>query len=185
MAAGWSPGRRISDCTRPISSSERDNNRGGDRSAAPLAFSTSSGASQKFLGYNGCLRPMKRGRVPYKYQTKLGGKEKRTLRQARKKGTINARVLIWMLSILLADKGKTIAETAELLDCCERTVLNWRKRFLERRSAGPVAGGAIPKSGRQATKGTIDTQGPRHFAHFVSKSGAKHVVGANTVRISG
>jgi len=43
-----------------------------------------------------------------------------------------------MLIILWAAKGKTILETAKGLDCCEQTVLNWRKWFLERRSGGPV-----------------------------------------------
>ena len=46
--------------------------------------------------------------------------------------------MIRSLIILLADKGKTIAATAEILGCCEQTVLNQRKRFLARRSAGPV-----------------------------------------------
>jgi transposase-like protein len=47
--------------------------------------------------------------------------------------------VIRILIILWADQGRTIARTAELLGCCEQTVLNWRRRFLERRSEGAVA----------------------------------------------
>jgi hypothetical protein len=58
------------------------------------------------------------------------------------------------LIILLADRGKTIAATAETLGCCEQTVLNQRKRFLARRSAGPVeALMDLPRSGRPVTYG--------------------------------
>jgi hypothetical protein len=46
--------------------------------------------------------------------------------------------VIRILIILLAGKGKTIAATAEAMGCCEQTVLNQRKRFLARRSEGPV-----------------------------------------------
>jgi len=57
--------------------------------------------------------------------------------------------VIRILIILWADEGRTIAQTAELLGCCEQTVLNWRKRFLERRSEGPVAALMdLPRSGR-------------------------------------
>jgi hypothetical protein len=59
-----------------------------------------------------------------------------------------------ILIILWAAKGKTIAQTAELLECCEQTVLNWRKRFLERRSEGAVqALMDLPRSGRPPTYG--------------------------------
>ena len=79
------------------------------------------------------------GRAPYKYGIKLSGKEKQELRQAKKKGRKNARLVIRILIILWAGEGRTIAQTAKLLGCCEQTVLNWRKRFLDRRSEGPVA----------------------------------------------
>jgi len=89
------------------------------------------------------------GRAPYKYRIKLSGKEKHELRQAKRKGCKDARLVIRILIILWADAGKTIAQTAELLGCCEQTVLNWRKRFLERRSEGPVAALTdLPRSGR-------------------------------------
>lgn len=94
------------------------------------------------------------GRAPYKYRIKLSGKEKRELRQAKKKGRKDARLVIRILIILWADKGKTVAQTAELLVCCEQTILNWRKRFLERRSEGPVAALMdLPRSGRPVIYG--------------------------------
>ena len=50
-----------------------------------------------------------------------------------------------------------MARTAELLGCCEQTVLNWRKRFLERRSEGPVAALMdLPRSGRPVTYGASE-----------------------------
>jgi hypothetical protein len=62
--------------------------------------------------------------------------------------------VIRILIILLADKGKTIAATAETLGCCEQTVLNQRKRFLARRSEGPVTAlEDLPRSGRPVTYG--------------------------------
>jgi len=58
------------------------------------------------------------------------------------------------LIILLADKAKTIAATAGVLGCCEQTVLNQRKRFLARRSEGPVAAlQDLPRSGRPVIYG--------------------------------
>jgi hypothetical protein len=57
--------------------------------------------------------------------------------------------VIRALIILLADKGETIAFTAETLGCCEQTVLNQRQRFLAHRSEGPVAALMdLPRSGR-------------------------------------
>jgi len=89
------------------------------------------------------------GRAPYKYGIKLSGKERRELRQAKKKGRQNARLVIRILIILWAGEGRTIAQTAKLLGCCEQTVLNWRKRFLDRRCEGPViALMDLPRSGR-------------------------------------
>ena len=89
------------------------------------------------------------GRAPYKYRVKLSGKEKQELRQAKKKGRKIARLVIRILIILWAGEGRTIAQTAKLLGCCEQTVLNWRKRFLDHRSEGPVAALMdLPRSGR-------------------------------------
>lgn len=88
-------------------------------------------------------------RPVYKYEIKLSGKEKQELRQAKKKGRKNARLVIRLLIILLADQGKTIAATALSLSCCEQTVLNQRRRFLARRTAGVVeALQDLPRSGR-------------------------------------
>lgn len=93
-------------------------------------------------------------RPVYKYRIKLTSKEKQALRQAKKKGNTNARLVIRILIILLADAGKTIAATGELLGCCEQTVLNQRKRFLTRRCEGAlVALMDLPRSGRPATYG--------------------------------
>jgi hypothetical protein len=93
-------------------------------------------------------------RPVYKYKIKLTGKEKRELRQAKKKGDKNARLVIRILIILLADTGKTLAATAEILGCCEQTVLNQRKGFLARRSEGAVAALTdLPRSGRPVIYG--------------------------------
>ena len=54
------------------------------------------------------------GRSPYKYRIKLSGKEKRELRQAKRKGCKKARLIIRILIILLADAGKTVAGTATI-----------------------------------------------------------------------
>lgn len=71
--------------------------------------------------------------------------------------------MIRILIILLADKGKTIAATVEALGCCEQTVLNQRKRFLDRRSEGPVTAlQDLPRSGRPVT------YGPRERAQAIA-----------------
>jgi len=89
-----------------------------------------------------------------KYKIKLSGKEKQALRQAKKQGRKNARLVIRVLIILLADAGKTIAQTATVLDCCEQTVLNQRHRFVQRRSEDPVVAlKDLPRSGRPVTYG--------------------------------
>jgi len=94
------------------------------------------------------------GRAPYKYRIKLSGKEKQELRRAKKKGRKNARLVSRIFIILWANTGRTIAQTAELLGCCEQTVLNWRKRFLELRSEGPVTALMdLPRSGRPVIYG--------------------------------
>ena len=99
-------------------------------------------------------RPQFKRRAPYKYRIKLSGKEKQALRQAKRKGRKDARLVLRMLIIVWADKGQTIARTAELLGCCEQTVLNWRKRFLGQRSKGAVAALLdLPRSGRPVTYG--------------------------------
>lgn len=93
-------------------------------------------------------------RPVYKFKIRLTGKEKQELRQAKKKGNKNTRLVIRILIILLANAGKSIAATAEVLGCCEQTVLNQRKRFLARRSEGAVAALMdLPRSGRPVTYG--------------------------------
>ncbi len=99
------------------------------------------------------------GRAPYKHRIRLSGKEKQELRQAKKKGRKDARLVIRILIILWADQGKTIAQTAAWLGCCEQTVVNWRKRFLERRSEGPVVALMdLPRSGRPPTYRAFSTR---------------------------
>jgi DDE superfamily endonuclease len=93
-------------------------------------------------------------RPVYKYKINLSGKEKKELRQAKKKGRKNARLVIRILIILLANTSKTMAQTASILDCCEQTVLNQRQRFLARRSEGAVVALLdLPRSGRPVTYG--------------------------------
>ena len=93
-------------------------------------------------------------RAVYKYAIKLNGSEKRELRQAKRKGQCNARLVIRILIILWAAKGRTITQTGKRLDCSEQTVLNWRKWFLARRSQGAVkALMDLPRSGRPVTYG--------------------------------
>jgi hypothetical protein len=88
----------------------------------------------------------------YKYKIRLSGHEKQALRQVKKKGQQPVRLVRRSLIILWADAGKTIAQSAALLDCCEQTVLNQRKRFLERRAEGTVAAlQDLPRSGRPLT----------------------------------
>jgi len=96
-------------------------------------------------------------RAVHKYEIRLSGSEKHELRQAKKKGCKNARLVIRILIILLANKGKTLAETADRLDCAAQTALNWRKRFLARRTEGAVAALLdLPRSGRPVKYGAVE-----------------------------
>lgn len=100
----------------------------------------------------------------WKYNIKLSSKEKQQLRQAKKKGRKNARLVIRILIILLADAGKTMAHTAEVLDCCEQTVLNQRRRFVQRRAEGALTALLdLPRRGRPVT------YGPKERAQVVAK----------------
>jgi hypothetical protein len=95
-------------------------------------------------------------RPVYKYKIRLSGQEKQALRQLKKKGRQNVRLVNRSLIILWADAGKTIAQTAELLNCCEQTVVNQRKRFLDRRSEGAVTAlQDLPRPGRPLTYGPV------------------------------
>lgn len=92
----------------------------------------------------------------YKYKIHLSGQEKHDLRQAKKKGRLNVRFVQRILIIRWANAGKTIAQTAIMLDCCEQTVLNQRKRFLERRGEGAVVAlQDLPRSGRPPIYGPV------------------------------
>jgi len=82
----------------------------------------------------------------------LTGQEKRELRQAKRSGTVPARFVLRILIILLANDHKTIAATAKLLGCCEQTVLNQRRRLLERRAEGVLTAlRDLPRTGRPRT----------------------------------
>jgi hypothetical protein len=96
-------------------------------------------------------------RSVYKYRIDLSGKEKQLLRQAKKKGRKDARLVIRILIILLASKGRTISETAETLGCCEQTVLSQREQFLDRRAAGPVSLLALSAGPRLCDPGLRDS----------------------------
>lgn len=88
-------------------------------------------------------------RSVYRYPITLSGKEKQDLRQAKRASRKDARLVIRILIPLLADQGKTLAATAASLGCSEQTVLNQRKRFLQRRAEGAVAAlQDLPRSGR-------------------------------------
>ena len=88
-------------------------------------------------------------RPVYRYPITLSGKEKQDLRQAKRAGRKDARLVIRILILLLADQGKTLAATAASLGCSEQTVLNQRKRFVQRRAEGAVAAlQDLPRSGR-------------------------------------
>jgi len=105
----------------------------------------------------GSLSQPNMARSVYKYEIHLSGQEKQVLRQAKKKGRQKVRLVNRSLIILWADTGKTIAQTAELLDCCEQTVVNQRKRFLERRAEGAVVAlQDLPRSGRPPTYGPVE-----------------------------
>jgi len=96
-------------------------------------------------------------RSVYKYHIKLSEEEKQEMDQAIKKGTQKVRLVTRILTIMLANAGETILETAKILGCCKQTVLNQRKRFIEHRGEGAVA--ALmdkPRSGRPVTYGAVE-----------------------------
>lgn len=64
-------------------------------------------------------------RPVYEYSIKLTGKEKQKLRQAKKKSNKNARLAICIFIILMADAGKIMAATSEILGCCEGATRFW------------------------------------------------------------
>lgn len=93
-------------------------------------------------------------REPYKYKIELGIEERQEFYQALCRGCRKARLVIRILIILAADAGRTLAETADFVNCCEQTVLNQRKRFLARREKGPIMSLVdLPRSGRPVIYG--------------------------------
>ena len=86
---------------------------------------------------------------PYKYIIKLSEDERQALKQLLRSGKTERRIADRARIILWADEGLTIDETTRRLGCNRQTVINWRKWFLERRSAGiPKALEDKPRSGR-------------------------------------
>lgn len=107
-----------------------------------------------------------------RYDIRLSGSEKRQLRQAKRKGKCDARLVNRILIILWACQGRTIAQTAQGLGCCQQTVLNWRKRFLQRRHEGVVqALTDLPRTGRPLIYGTKERA---HVIAFVCETLHQH-----------
>lgn len=63
---------------------------------------------------------------------KLSDDERQKLKEMLSKGRSNAQVIRRANILLLAEQNKTDREVSEVLDCSEQTVLNIRKRFVER-----------------------------------------------------
>lgn len=71
----------------------------------------------------------------HKYVVRLTGREKRELRQLRRRATTEARLADRARIVLWPHDGLTIDETAHRLDCGREKVIFWRRRFLEGRAA--------------------------------------------------
>jgi len=88
---------------------------------------------------------------PYKYQTRLSGKEKQILRALKRAGKTERRVADRARIILWTAAGLTVDEIARRLEFHRSTVINWRKWYLERRAAGLSVQESLqdkPRSGR-------------------------------------
>jgi len=86
---------------------------------------------------------------PHKYVIKLTSEERQTLQSLIRSGKTESRITERAKIILWADQGLTIDTTADRLGCHRETVLYWRRRFLERRTAGiPACLQDLPRSGR-------------------------------------
>jgi transposase len=88
---------------------------------------------------------------PYKYQIRLSGKEKLTLRALKRAGKTERRVADRARIILWTAAGLTVGEIARRLEIHRSTVINWRKWYLERRAAGLSVQESLqdkPRSGR-------------------------------------
>ena|SRR3972149_8916416 len=89
---------------------------------------------------------------PHKYVIKLSDEERRTLQSLIRSGKTESRLTERAKIILWADEGLTIDKSAYRLDCHRETILYWRQRFLERRSAGiQTCLQDLPRSGRPAS----------------------------------
>ena len=91
---------------------------------------------------------------PYKYVVRLTSKEKRELRQLKRRDKTEVRLADRARLLLWAHDGVTIEDTAARLDCGRDKVIFWRRRFLEGRAAKlPVLERLrdLPRSGRPAS----------------------------------
>ncbi len=73
---------------------------------------------------------------PHKYVIKLSVEERRTLQSLNRSGKTESRLTERAKTILWADEGLTIDTSAYRLGRHRETILYWRQRFLERRTAG-------------------------------------------------
>ncbi len=91
---------------------------------------------------------------PYKYIIRLTGKEKRELRQLKRRAKTEVRLADRARILLWAHDGVTIEESAQRLDCGRDKIILWRRRFLEGRAAKLPVGERLrdqPRSGRPPT----------------------------------
>ena len=98
---------------------------------------------------------------PFKYYIRLTSKEKRALRQLRRRATTEARLADRARILLWAHAGVTIDESAQRLECGREKVIFWRRRFLEGRATKRAVLDRLrdqPRSGRPAS---FSPSGPR------------------------
>lgn len=81
------------------------------------------------------------------YPVRLSPHERRRFRSMLRRGTHNARVLIRVRILLLADEGTRDTDTAGIVGCARGTVFAVRKRFHDRGSAEAAIMDA-PRSGQ-------------------------------------
>lgn len=98
---------------------------------------------------------------PYKYVIRLTGKEKKELRQLKRRAKTEVRLADRARLLLWSHEGVTIDETATRLACGRDKVIFWRRRFLEGRAAKLPLLERLrdqPRSGRPAS---FSPSGPR------------------------
>jgi len=89
--------------------------------------------------------------TPYKHYIRLSGKEKQDLRRLKKAGKTERRLADRSRIILWTNERVAVAEIAARLECHRSTVINCRRRFLQRRAQGQSVSACLqdaPRSGR-------------------------------------